>query len=69
MEGKKKFFLFFNLLDAMQLMCLTIFRIKSMKTLGVGGGGIDVKAEDIRDIIDGYKGGGYGVSAQHELGG
>ena len=31
-------------------------------------GGIDVKAEDI-DIIDGYKGGGYGVSTQHELGG
>ena len=25
-------------------------------------GGIDVKAEDIIDIIDGYKGGGYGVS-------
>ena len=32
-------------------------------------GGIDVKAEDILDIIDGYKGGGYGVSTQHELGG
>ena len=32
-------------------------------------GGIDVKAEDIIDIIDGYKGGGYGVSTQHELGG
>ena len=31
--------------------------------------GIDVKAEDIIDIIDGYKGGGYGVSTQHELGG
>ena len=31
-------------------------------------GGIDVKAEDIIDIIDGYKGGGYGVSTQHELG-
>ncbi|KAM7431841.1 hypothetical protein ABFA07_017653 [Porites harrisoni] len=30
-------------------------------------GGIDVKAEDIIDIIDGYKGGGYGVSTQHEL--
>ena len=28
-----------------------------------------VKAEDIIDIIDGYKGGGYGVSTQHELGG
>ncbi|CAH3188099.1 unnamed protein product, partial [Porites evermanni] len=25
-------------------------------------GGVDVKAEDIIDIIDGYKGGGYGVS-------
>ena len=32
-------------------------------------GGIDVKAEDILDIIDGYKGGDYGVSTQHELGG
>ena len=32
-------------------------------------GGIDVKAENIIDIIDGYKGGGYGVSTQHELGG
>ena len=85
MEDKKKFFLFFNFLDAMQLMCPTmqlIFTIKSMKTLGVGElmstegedmvcqlnmnqvgrtGGIDVKAEDIIDIIDGYKGGGYGV--------
>ncbi|CAH3184217.1 unnamed protein product, partial [Porites lobata] len=30
-------------------------------------GGIDVKAEDIIDIVDGYKGGGYGVSTQHEL--
>ena len=32
-------------------------------------GGIDVRVEDIIDIIDGYKGGGYGVSAQQELGG
>ena len=32
-------------------------------------GGIDVKAEDITDIIDGYKGGGYGVSTRHKLGG
>ena len=32
-------------------------------------GGINVKAEDIIDIIDGYKGGGYDVSTQHELGG
>ena len=32
-------------------------------------GGTDVRAEDIIDIIDGYKGGGYGVSAQQELGG
>ena len=31
-------------------------------------GGIYVKAEDILDIIDGYKGGDYGVSTQHELG-
>ncbi|CAH3185433.1 unnamed protein product [Porites lobata] len=29
--------------------------------------GSDVKAEDIIDIIDSYKGGGYGVSTQHEL--
>ena len=32
-------------------------------------GGIDVKAEDIIDIIDGYKGGGSGMSTGHELGG
>ena len=32
-------------------------------------GGIDVKTEDIIDIIDSYKGGGYGGSTQHELGG
>ena len=32
-------------------------------------GGIDVRAEDIIDIIDGYKGGGYAVLAQQELGG
>ena len=31
--------------------------------------GIDVRAEDIIDIIDGYKGGGYGVSTQQQLGG
>lgn len=30
-------------------------------------GGLDVKAEEIIDIIDGYKGQGYGLSAQHEL--
>ena len=27
------------------------------------------KQKIIIDIIDGYKGGGYGVSTQHELGG
>ena len=32
-------------------------------------GGIDVKAEDIIDIVDGYKGGGYNLLTQHELGG
>ena len=32
-------------------------------------GGIDVRAEDIIDVIDGYKEGGYGVSTQRELGG
>ena len=39
MEAKKKFSLFFNFVDAMQLMCLTmqlIFAVKSMKTLGLG---------------------------------
>lgn len=30
-------------------------------------GGLDVQAEDIIDIIDGYKGLGYGVSTQDEL--
>ena len=30
---------------------------------------IDVRAEDIIDIIDGYKGGGSGMSTLHELGG
>ena len=29
----------------------------------------DVKAEDIIDIIDGYKGEGSGLSTRHELGG
>ena len=33
-------------------------------------GGIDVKADDIIDIlIDGYEGRGYDVSIWHELGG
>ena len=32
-------------------------------------GGINVKAEDIIDIIDDYKGGGYGVSTPQEPGG
>ena len=39
MEAKKKFFFFFNFLDAMQLICPTmqlIFTIKSMKILGEG---------------------------------
>ena len=35
----------------------------------LSSGGSDVRAEDIIGIIDGYKGGGYFVSAQHELGG
>ena len=70
MESKKKIFLFSNFLDAMQLICLTmqlIFYNKINEDLRRGG--IDVKAEDIIDIIDGYKGGGYGVSTEHELGG
>ena len=32
-------------------------------------GGLDVQAEDIIDIIDGYKGKGYAISSQEELGG
>lgn len=32
-------------------------------------GGLDVQAEEIIDIIDGYKGQGYGLSTQQELGG
>ena len=70
MESKKKFFVFSNFLDAMQVICLTmqlIFYNKINEDLRSGG--IDVKVEDIIDIIDGYKGGGYGVSTQHELGG
>lgn len=31
-------------------------------------GGLDVKAEDIIDIIEGYKGKGYGLNTQEELG-
>ncbi|XP_074633133.1 uncharacterized protein LOC141891953 isoform X4 [Acropora palmata] len=30
-------------------------------------GGLDVQAEEIIDIIDGYQGRGYGLSTQHEL--
>ena len=43
-------------------------RQRNMNQVGRTGG-IDAKAGDIIDIIDGYKGGGYGVSTQHELGG
>ena len=32
-------------------------------------GGLDVKAEDIIDVINGYHGKGYGISSQEELGG
>ena len=70
MESKKKCFVLSNFLDAMQVICLTmqlIFYNKINEDLRSGG--IDVKVEDIIDIIDGYKGGGYGVSIQHELGG
>ena len=70
MESKKKFFVSSNFLDAMQVIWLTmqlIFYNKINEDLRSGG--IDVKVEDIIDIIDGYKGGGYGVSIQHELGG
>lgn len=31
-------------------------------------GGLDVKAEDIIDIIEGYKGKGYAISSHEELG-
>ena len=51
----------------MQLMCLTVhlfFHNKINEDLRSGG--IDVRAENIIDIIDGYKGGGYFVSAQHQ---
>ena len=70
MESKKKIVLFSNFLDAMQVICLTmqlIFYNKINEDLRIGG--IDVKADDILDIIDGYEGEGYGVSTQHELGG
>jgi len=30
-------------------------------------GGLDVQAEDIIDIIEGYKGKGYAISSQEEL--
>ena len=33
----------------------------------LSSGGIDVRAEDIIDIINDYKGGGSGVSTRHEL--
>ena len=69
MESKKKFFVFSNFLDAMQVICLTmqlIFYNKINEDLRRGG--TEVRAEDNIDIIDGYKGGGYGVSIQHELG-
>ena len=54
----------------MQLMCLTVHLFFYNKiNEDLSSGGIDVRAEDTIDIIDGYKGGGYGVSAQHELNG
>ena len=31
-------------------------------------GGLDVQAEELIDIIDGYKGQGYGKSTEEELG-
>ena len=31
-------------------------------------GGLDIQAEDIIDIIEGYKGKGYAISSQEELG-
>ena len=62
--------LFFNFLDAMQLMCLTVHLFFYNKiNEDLSSGGIDVRVGDTIDIIDGYKGGGYGVSAQHELSG
>ena len=36
----------------------------TLKAVGLG----DVKSEDILDVIEGYKGRGYGVSTQEELG-
>ena len=32
-------------------------------------GGLDVQAEDIIDVIDGYQGEGYGMHSQEDLGG
>ena len=59
MEAEKKFFLFFNFLDAMQLNVsdnAAYFYNKINEDLRRGG--INVKAEDIIDVLDGYKGGG-----------
>ena len=71
MEAKKKFFLFFNFVDAMHAVNVSDNAAYFYNKINedVRTGGIDVRAEDIIDIIDGSKGGGYGVSAQQELGG
>ena len=44
----------------------TYFHQKINEDLQIGG--LDVLAEEIIDIIDGYKGKGYGKSTEKELG-
>ena len=50
-------------------MCLTVQLFYNKINEDARRGGIDVKAEDIIDIIDGYKGAGCGVSTRHKPGG
>ena len=49
----------------MQWMCGMMQRIFTRKDLQIGG--LDVQAGEIIDIIDGYKGQGYGKSTEEEL--
>ena len=50
----------------MQWMCGMMQHIFTRKDLQIGG--LDVQAGEIMDIIDGYKGQGYGKSTEEELG-
>ena len=47
-------------------MCGMMQHIFTRKDLQIGG--LDVQAGEIMDIIDGYKGQGYGKSTEEELG-